>query len=370
MVCGAVLLATAAGCAPYRLYWGDVHGHTLNSDGRGTVREYFAYARDTQHLVFAIVTDHDFGHAAPWRMPNPVWRQTQADAQAATVEGRFIAISGYEWTSQPKYWAQFKGATPSERLFEGPPEYYNHKVVYFPGAVPRYFSAKDPEFMTPDLLAAAVRNAGGLIHNAHPDATPEGLDQWAYTAASAATIRNTEIAADVMWYQGKRYELKMEQTVRDYLDQGGRTGFLGGSDTHEGKPVARTAVLARGLRRETLFEALRQRRCYAISHARIALDFKIDGHWMGEEIRAAGKPAITVNVRGTDRITELALIRNGAVLHTRHPNRKRVSWRWVDDSFNAAAYYYVRVTQADTDPHGNPSRAWSSPIWVTPPVAQ
>ncbi|MEW6356496.1 MAG: hypothetical protein AB1696_09230 [Planctomycetota bacterium] len=29
-----------------------------------------------------------------------------------------------------------------------------------------------------------------------------------------------------------------------------------------------------------------------------------------------------------------------------------------------AFYYYVRVTQQDTDEHGNPSHAWSSPIWV------
>jgi hypothetical protein len=28
------------------------------------------------------------------------------------------------------------------------------------------------------------------------------------------------------------------------------------------------------------------------------------------------------------------------------------------------SYYYLRVIQADKDEHGNPSHAWSSPIWV------
>ena len=37
-------------------YWGDVHGHTIHSDGKGTVADYFQYARDVAHLDFAIVT--------------------------------------------------------------------------------------------------------------------------------------------------------------------------------------------------------------------------------------------------------------------------------------------------------------------------
>jgi hypothetical protein len=35
-----------------------------------------------------------------------------------------VAIAGYEWTSQAKYW------TPAEPLFKGPVKYYNHKNVY------------------------------------------------------------------------------------------------------------------------------------------------------------------------------------------------------------------------------------------------
>ena len=361
-LCTAALVL-GAGCSPYRLYWGDVHGHTAASDGRGTVQEYFRHARDTEHLDFAMVTDHDFGNAAPWRLTLAVWQQTQTAAEACTAEGRFLAISGYEWTSQPKYWTGFTSA-PSERLFDGPPRFFNHKAVYFPHPVPDLFRAKDRAYMTPDLLAAAVEGVGGLIHNAHPDSGPEGLDQWDYGTVSTAVIRNTEIGSDVMWYQGKRYEVKMEATVREYLNRGGRTGFVGGSDTHEGKPVARTAVLARHLTRGALFEALRQRRCYAVSNARIALDFKINRRRMGEEIKIAGNPIITVDVRGTDRIAEAALIRNGQVLQAWHPDQRRARLRWVDDSFPGEAWYYVRVSQTATDRNGNPSRAWSSPIWV------
>lgn len=143
----------------YRVVWGDVHGHTSRSDGKGTLDDYFAYARDVAKLDFVIVTDHDFGNGPPWRLPKEAWQLTQEEADAYTVDGRFVAIAGYEWTSQPKYWIDMEEGHASERLFPGTPKYYNHKNVYFPGRVDYLFSAKDPAYMTPDLLAAAVGRA-------------------------------------------------------------------------------------------------------------------------------------------------------------------------------------------------------------------
>lgn len=367
---GALVLVLAladalySGCAEYRVYWGDVHGHTKLSDGQGSPEEYFRYARDVARLDFVIVTDHDFGHGPPWRLSQDDWLGVQSAAERFTVNGRFIAVAGYEWTSQPKYWKQYVGAEASEGLFDGPPRYYNHKNVYFPAPVNDIFRAKDADFCTPDQLAAAVRAAGGLIHNCHPTAGPDGCDQWAYAASYSRVIANTEMAGDAGDYEGRRYETWTEQTVREYLNAGGRTGFVGGSDTHVGHPAPRTAVLARGLSRSAVFEALRSRRTYAVSHARVLLDFRIDGHYMGEEIEVAGAPRLSIRVDGTDRVTEVALIRDGVVLRAFQPDRRRVRLEYVDHAFASAGYYYVRVTQADMDRDGNPSRAWSSPIWV------
>jgi len=278
--------------------------------------------------------------------------------------GVFVAIAGYEWTSQPKYWSEYRGGTPSEGLFEGPPRYFNHKNVYFPHPVPYLFSAKDSAYRTPDLLAAAVAEEGGLVQNNHPDASPLGRDQWDYTDWSARVIVNTEIMADTILYEAKRYDTWGERTVDDFLEHGGRTGFVGGSDTHEGHPAARTAIWARRLDREAVFEALRKRHCYAVNHARIGLRFQINGRCMGEEIEIQGNPKLEVLVKGTDRITEVMILRNGLPAWQFEPNRPRFKVRLVDEDFDGDDFYYVRVTQADVDLHGNPSRAWSSPIWV------
>jgi hypothetical protein len=194
--------------------------------------------------------------------------------------------------------------------------------------------------MTPDLLAEAVLKHGGLIHNAHPNVGEDGRDQFDYKPAYASVITNTEMGPDVFYYDDRTSLMNWEHVLREFLGRGGKTGFVSGTDTHEGHPAARTAVLARELTRDAVFDALRRRRTYAISNARILLDFRINGHCMGEEIEIEGKPRIAVDVKGTGPIDEVVVVRDGVEVR------------------------YVRVAQADQDAYGNPSRAWSSPIWV------
>ena len=230
---------------------------------------------------------------------------TQDKADEYNVDGKFVAIAGYEWTSQSKYWTDVATGEESERLFPGVPKFYNHKNVYFPHRVDDIFRAKDSAYMTPDLLAEAVRKAGGLIHNNHPDKGPDGRDQWDYTAAASEVIVNTEMYGDVLNYEGKTYQVDMEKAVCAFLNRGGRTGFVRGTDSHEGKPEARTAALAKELTRESLFEALRHRRNYAVSYARIGLEFTLCGHDMGEECEIEGKPILSIKVLGTDIVTDV-----------------------------------------------------------------
>jgi len=350
----------------YEVYWGDVHGHTSHSDGKGSLDDYFVYARDVSKLDFVIVTDHDFGNGKPtWWMPKETWTLTQNKADEYTVNGKFVAIAGYEWTSAPKYWTDVGKGKVSERLIPGSPKFYNHKNVYFPKPVEYLLSAKDPAYMSPDLLAEAVLKHGGLIHNAHPNAHPGAKDQFDYKPSHYSVIANSEIGSDTLYgTNGKTYQIGWEQVVRDFLNRGGKTGFVKGTDTHEGKPAARTAVFAKELTREAIFDALRRRRNYAVSNTRIVLDFKINGHYMGEEIEIEGKPRIAVSVEGTDTIKELAIIRDGSILHSVSPESNLAKFQYVDNAFEGDSYYYLRVTQVENDKLGNPTRAWSSPIWV------
>lgn len=355
-----------AGSPEYRLLWGDVHTHTNFSDGKGTVDELLAYARDVARLDFVILSDHDFGNGPPWRMSRETWNQVQDKVDAYTIEGKFVAIAGYEWTSQAKYWTDVGPNEHSERLFPGRPKYYNHKNVYFPASVADIFRSKDRAYFTPDLLAEAVRKTGGLIQNNHPFVfgSNETRDQFEYASCQSDVIVNTEIGPDTSHYQGKTYRLNWEQELRGLLNRGVRTGFVRGTDTHDLKPAARTAVLAKELSRPAIFDALRQRRNYAVSNARIELAFRIGGCSMGGEVVVAGSPEIEASVTGTANLREVIVVRDGTVFHRLTPAGPSVHFVLRDDFFGGNSYYYLRAIQDDLDENGNPSYAWSSPIWV------
>ena len=354
----AAILTGRPAQAQYQIYWGDMHGHTAHSDGKGSLDDYFTHACDVAKLDFVVVSDHDFGNAAPWKLPLETWTLTQDKVDQYTKDGKFVAIAGYEWTSQSRYW------TPEEPLFQGPVKYYNHKNVYFPTRVDYLFSARDAAYNSPSLLAETVLKLGGLIQNNHPTADTEGRDQFDYDPRYSSVIVNSEIWPDTMQYQGKTYNVNMERTLREFLNRGGKTGFVASTDTHEGKTAAKTAVIATELTRPAIFDALRHRRNYAVFNARIVLDFKINDHFMGEEIEIDGKPRIFAEVKGTANIDEVVIVRDGAVIHALNPNTAEARLDFQDDSFQGNSYYYLRVIQADKDKHGNRSHAWSSPIWV------
>lgn len=357
-----ILLAVCACAAPDRVYWGDVHGHTAASDGAGSFEQYFRWAREEAGLDFAIVSDHDFGNAAPWRMPADVWRAGQDAAEAANEDGTFVAICGYEWTSDQKYWIEPMGGPGGEPLFAGPARSYGHKNVYFPDLRGRVFAAGDPLSATPDLLAAAIAPLGGLAHTNHPGSGE--ADQWDYDSRWERVIANVEMGPDVMLYEGQEHEIGVERSVLAFLGRGGRAGFVGGSDTHEGRPRAHTAVLSRDLTRAAVFDALRRRRCYATTGARIVLDLRVGGAGMGAEAVVRRAPRVELAVHGTAPLAEVALLRDGRPIRVEHPAGTDFRLAFTDRDCGPRAWYVLRAVQTDCDEHGNPQRAWSSPIWV------
>ena len=169
------------------------------------------------------------------------------------------------------------------------------------------------------------------------------------------------------------------QSVRDALGRGYKLGFVGGSDSHTGYPgrsipdadrykfvcykSGYTAVYAEKLTRESIFEALRNRRCYATTGVRIIVELFVDGKPMGSSIAEKEKRerhTVSFSINGTDRIKCAEIIRDGEIVYTIQPYTEYFKDEWIDksDKRKKGSYYYLRVTQVD----GN--RAWSSPIWI------
>ena len=161
--------------------------------------------------------------------------------------------------------------------------------------------------------------------------------------------------------------------VQEALNRGYHFGIIAGSDTHTSDPgnplvkhplfphphrVGIMAIYAKELTRQALWEALWARRVYATTGERILLDFKIDGHDMGEDLALSKPPLIHLMVAGTAPLAQVELIRNGQVVLSRIKPGLDLEMEWQEDRVYPG-YYYLRVTQEDGE------MAWSSSIWVS-----
>jgi len=111
-------------------------------------------------------------------------------------------------------------------------------------------------------------------------------------------------------------------TYEDALRRGLHIGAIASGDTFGAWGVSGTfgtglmAALASDLTRDGIWEALKARRVYGVSGDRIQLDFRVDGHPMGQIIEADGPCQIEVGVLGLDAIDRIELLRDGRVIAT------------------------------------------------------
>ena len=72
-----------------------------------------------------------------------------------------------------------------------------------------------------------------------------------------------------------------------------------------------------------------------------------------------GERLIRAQVKGTELVEAVELVRNGEVIYRKTPgsDSENLEYR-VRDRVEGNAYYYLRVLQADGH------QAWSSPVWV------
>jgi hypothetical protein len=170
---------------------------------------------------------------------------------------------------------------------------------------------------------------------------------------------------------GHRGELE-GQFVRENLDRGLRFGFVGASDGHgllwhhgisRKRDPFRTglaAILAPRLTRRAVFDALRRRRCYATSGAKIGLSVSVDGAPMGSELRGARPRVLEARFRGTSRVDRIEVVTTGGRSLDFEPRAGRgvVRLNVALDPGAEWAYFYVRISQDDGE------MAWSSPVWI------
>lgn len=323
------------------IYWGEIHGHCEQSDGSGDYAGMFEHARDEGCLDFAASADH-----ACYFSDNE-WQWMQDIVNSFDEDGRFTTLIGYEWAGKQ-----------------------GHRNVYTSGERLQLFRGMFPPTSRLDAVYGHFADREDVVAGPH---TRHTADFFAYH--DERVQRFLEIYS--MWGA-------FEEIAFDAVARGAVIGFTGGGDCHEGRcgfsvedpagqgttghtfaPGLRykcgmTGAMLPGLTRADLVQALRERRTYATTGARILLDVSLSGIAMGGQGGCTGAPHIDGIVHACSEVDRVQVIRDGEVVHTEESPAMDVTFAWADKEAAPGKHWYVlKVVQRDGE------TAWSSPIWVT-----
>jgi len=357
----------------YKIYFGDLHHHSTISDGMCSIDKVYSTLRDITCLDFASVIDHDYHYPHIFyergmQITNEDWETIKQKADDYYKPGNFVTFVGYEWT----------GPKSSKDSGRGDVNVYYLKS----GEIYRRCEPGSDVRCLPDLWKKLKKYSPGVITIPHHTASGWGLlgSNWDHCNCEmqpVVEIYSTHGASEYYNNHRRPIHLRSEGHIQEALKKGYWLGFVGGSDCHSlnlnspnvisNSPFpplmyrgGLTAVLAKDLSRESIFSAIKKRRTWATTGARILIDFKINEHYMGEKISIFGpKLKISITVIGTNNIKSVELLKNNSTILSVIRSGKEVQLE-IEHEINekSEVFFYVRVTQTDGE------QAWSSPIWI------
>ncbi|MFW6155471.1 MAG: hypothetical protein ACOC95_09660 [Planctomycetota bacterium] len=353
------------------IYWGDPHVHTVLSnchpDRCRSLLFCFVAARHFAHLDWVTAADH----VSNGRCELARWKEQAAMSNAFNDPPAFVTVPGYE--------ASLQGGAGGDN---------NVYLRRWPEMFVDVYEDGDTRVLAERL---AERVGDGNVFLVPHHTTRTGKHGEIPAAIYPGPRRMPVVEIHSKWgtseYRGNPAPLETihhgPSYVVDLLGRGLRLGFIGGTDTHATMPAGfgverldrlpgLTAVRAERLTRDSVFDAIAARDCYATSLERIYLDVTVAGRRPGRELAGADVPRprrIDVTAAAQSDITAIDIVRNGRTLHTHTPDtwHGRVSADDNDDLADVAltgedgrrfVYYYVRVTCAGG------AQAWSSPVWI------
>ena len=338
-----------------RVLWADLHGHSALTDGTGTPKDYFRYARDVAALDVAALTDHDHWGMQPLAIHPELWEEIRRETELFHRPGNFVTLLGYEWTS----WI------------------HGHRhVLYFSGHG-QIFSSVDPSFESPVQLWDALRQSDVLTFAHHSAGGPVATnwqippDPELEPITEIVSVHGSSEAPDS---PAVIFSPVAGNFVRDVLDKGYPLGFVGSGDSHDGHPGLShlnapsgglAAILSEDLSRAAVKEALLARRVYATNGPRILLRVELEGYPTGATVelrsleeRGIGNPTLQIEAIGPGAMGRLDLVRSGEVVESvACADRAACSASLQITDLRPGEYLYVRVEQTDG------GAAWSSPFF-------
>lgn len=301
-----------------QVYFADLHSHCGCSDGVLFPAEAHTHARQVSKLDVFALTDH------LEQLDEAEWNDMRQQAFRAHEEGAFVVFTGLEWTKP-----------------------VGHVCIFDP-----------PTYRWPLDLAGmykAAAEAGVIVKFNHPGDGTKDFDGLAYSEIGDQVVEMIEVRGDAE-----------EKAYIRALNLGWHLGPDGSSDVHTAKwgdGGSWTGILAPGLSRRAIWDALKRRHFFSTGDRNCRLFFWVNEAVMGEIVpEPVQRVHVTVDVRDPDAadvIAKIELFEDGQVVQVDEPKACARRWEMDVAAKPGKHYYFVKMTQAD----GN--RMWSAPVWVT-----
>ena len=336
----------------YNVYFGELHGHSNLSDGGPNIDDYFVRLRDLAGLDFGALSDHDHGGVGkPELWHAGKWELIQEKVREYYEPGKFTTLLAYERDSYP---------------------WYNNLVVYYredtgemlrgvrDGEMTREelhrWLAREDLILVPHDTNVLSSGADFLAMNVE-DMVPI-IQVWGRNSSCVEYMGNPLMPGDDCegghWQDALGRGAKMG-CIACSDDHGGMGGLMSGEGLYRCPGI--TGVWAAENTREAIFDALRARRCWGfMGPGRITVDFRIDGHYMGEEITAADDPAIYYSITSETPVETVTVVKNCRDYIVLKNKREQLFYDYRQEQDDDC--YYLRVKLTDG------RMAWTSPIWV------
>lgn len=359
-----------------QLFWGLLHGESEKFDSTENIENCLRHFRDERALnIFATSC-----FESPEETPTEIWKSICQNIAEINEDERFTAYLGFQWAGEAKEEGvrQFLFSKDNKMLLRKKDNKASSlKKIY------KSFTAKE-------LLSIPSFTMGKGSHFDFQNFNPEFervveiYNAWGSSECSKKEGNSRPISAPGR--SGTKEAV--EGGVLKALLANHRFGFVAGglddrgiyqdffdSDQEQYSPGL-TAILSKDPTRETVWDAIYNRSCYATTGERIIVGIYLAGAPMGQELSTADKPGLLVNrhisgyVAGTQPITKAEIICNGKVVHTAKSDTYSLNFEFdhlvpfekvaitPKDKTAPFVFYYLRVTQEDGH------MAWSSPIWV------
>ena len=313
--------------AQFNSYYGNLHSHTDYSGGVGVPLNAFNYANNVANIDVLAVTDH----LESIYYSSYEWDSLKISANLSTINGSFVGMAGFEWTS------------PS----------INHVNAFNTTGMTSPLNVNNWDAFLTDLQnqqnAIAQFNHPGLL----------GTNNWNNFAYKTATIDSIFRLIEVKKFSDDSY-------YQLALNNGWHVSATNNQDNHDwtwgNLDDTRCGIYANTLSYNSIIDALYNRRTFSTMDKNAKVWMTLNGHNMGGFCAKSANSIINIILNDSDN----EIWNNVSIISSNNTTLASfsVNHSSVDTTFqintNNSSWIFIRAKQPDDD------YLWSAPIFLTP----